>query len=636
MPKARERKTNKASWSEEAMRGAIQAVREGSTTIREASRRYSVPFSSLRDRLNRGYYAPSMGRNAVFSKEQEAEIKEQLLTLSQMFYGLTPLQLRLAAYEYAEVNKIPNSFNKIKKLAGKDWLYGFMARNPELSFRKPEATSLNRVTAFNKIEVDRFFENLEKVMSTHKFNPTKIFNMDETGITTCHKPARIVGPKGQKQVGAITSLERGKTTTVCCAMSAAGTFVPPMFIFARLRMASGLERNGPPGSIYQCSKNGWINEDLFRVWLRHFVNFTNVSKENPVLLIVDNHASHSSLNIYNFCRNNGVIMLSIPPHTSHRLQPLDLTFFGPLKKAYNMECELFMKSHAYQKITNTDLPGLFTKAYLKVAVAQRAVKGFETAGIFPMNPDVFGDLDYSVSEPDKESTKNLAMSNIQTVPEPESIQPVAGCSGIQPKSIEPIAGCSGNQTNTIRSKSFSFSQISPKPVPRITLTRKVIKRKKQRSEILTSTPNKEQLEILEAKRKKNLEKSAGKINGSKNENMQTRKKATKRKVFDSESSGDDEEPIIDDDEVDDMEMSDNELGELKSTYLAPLVGSCNFSFLISDAIKQKEQSDEKCIICNEFGKNELWFRCSTCGQWAHASCTGADRPHGYICDFCIP
>lgn len=549
MPKPRVRKTDKASWSEEAMKGAIRAVKEGSK-IREACRRYSVPFSSLRDRLSKGYYAPSMGRNTVFSKEQEAEIKEQLLTLSQMFYGLTPLQLRLAAFEYAEVNKIPNSFNKISKLAGKDWLYGFMARNAELSFRKPEATSLNRVTAFNKIEVDRFFENLEKVMTTHKFNPTKIFNMDETGITTCHKPARIVGPKGQKQVGAITSLERGKTTTVCCAMSAAGTFVPPMFIFARIRMAAGLERNGPPGSIYHCSKNGWINEDLFRIWLRHFVNFTNASKENPVLLIVDNHASHCSLSIYNFCRNNGVIMLSIPPHTSHRLQPLDLTFFGPLKKAYNMECELFMKSHAYEKITNIDLPGLFTKAYLKVAVAQKAVKAFEIAGIYPMNPDVFGDLDYSVREPDKESTNNLGTSNSQTV---ETV--------LEPESIEPIAGCSGTQTNIIKSiksvigSNVSFSQISPKPVPKIPATRKVIKRKKQRSEILTSTPLKEQFEILEAKRKKNLE-------GSKNKNLQARKKPTKRKVFESESSEeDDEQPIINDDELDDMEMSDDELGE---------------------------------------------------------------------------
>lgn len=193
------------------MIAAIQAVRQGSG-IREACRRYSVPFSSLRDRLKRGYYDPSMGRKPVFSKDQESEIKVQLLSLSKMFYGLTPLQLRRSAFEYAESNNIPHSFNKLNKLAGKDWLYGFMARNPELSVRKPEATSLNRVTAFNKEEVRRFFENLEKVITKYKFAPTRIYNMDETGITTCHKPSRIVAPKGQKQVGAITSLERRKTT----------------------------------------------------------------------------------------------------------------------------------------------------------------------------------------------------------------------------------------------------------------------------------------------------------------------------------------------------------------------------------------------------------------------------------------
>lgn len=88
------------------------------------------------------------------------------------------------------------------------------------------------------------------------------------------------------------------------------------------------------------------------------------------------------------------------------------------------------------------------------------------------------------------------------------------------------------------------------------------KRKKQRSEILTSTPFKEQFEILETKRKNNLEKSAGKIKGSKNKNLQTKKKGTKRKVFESESSEEvDDQPIIDDDELDDKEMSENELGE---------------------------------------------------------------------------
>ena len=57
--------------------------------------------------------------------------------------------------------------------------------------------------------------------------------MDETGVSNVHKPVNIIATKGARSVGKITSGERGKTVTVICAMNAAGTFVPPTFIYAR-------------------------------------------------------------------------------------------------------------------------------------------------------------------------------------------------------------------------------------------------------------------------------------------------------------------------------------------------------------------------------------------------------------------
>lgn len=46
-------------------------------------------------------------------------------------------------------------------MAGRDWLEGFLKRNG-ISVRKPEATSINRITAFNKTEVSLFYKNLKK------------------------------------------------------------------------------------------------------------------------------------------------------------------------------------------------------------------------------------------------------------------------------------------------------------------------------------------------------------------------------------------------------------------------------------------------------------------------------------------
>ena len=55
--------------------------------------------------------------------------------------------------------------------------------------------------------------------------------MDETGVTTIRKPNRIVGKCGTKQIGAITSAERGTLITVVGTISASGNSIPPYFIF---------------------------------------------------------------------------------------------------------------------------------------------------------------------------------------------------------------------------------------------------------------------------------------------------------------------------------------------------------------------------------------------------------------------
>lgn len=81
---------------------------------------------------------------------------------------------------------------------------------PKLSIRKPEATSLGRIAGFNKNSVALFFEHLNEVLVKHKFEPHRIYNVDETGISTVPTPNKIVGPKGVKQLGKAVSWERGR------------------------------------------------------------------------------------------------------------------------------------------------------------------------------------------------------------------------------------------------------------------------------------------------------------------------------------------------------------------------------------------------------------------------------------------
>lgn len=140
--------------------------------------------------------------------------------------------LRHNLYECAEQLKIPHNFNKKSKCAGPEGLEGFLKRNTNISVRKPNSTSIKRIEAFNKEEVE-FYKNLEEIMMKNIYEPHQIFNMDETGESTVQEPGKFLAKTVQKRVGTVTSWERGKTVTAVCVMNAARVYVPSMFIYPR-------------------------------------------------------------------------------------------------------------------------------------------------------------------------------------------------------------------------------------------------------------------------------------------------------------------------------------------------------------------------------------------------------------------
>lgn len=608
---AESKANKKGTWDPLQMQAALEAVRTG-RKVKEVARSFELPESSIRDRLKKGeYYDPRLGRKPTFSQEDEKELAEHVIKLSNSFYGITQLQLRKLAYDFAKSKEIGNIFSEETKMAGKCWVYAFLKRNPEVSLRTPEATSMNRILGFNKTEINIFFSNLEKLMKTNVYPANRIYNVDETGISSVQRPGKIYAPKGQKQVGKITSGERGQNVTVVCAMNASGcSFIPPMFIYPRQRINSSFKTGGPIGAQYECSKSGWINEELFEKWLHHFANNINATNQNPTLLILDNHSSHISHGSYVFCKENEIHMLSLPPHTSHKMQPLDVTFYGPLKSAYHRECDLYMTNHPYEKITHDVLASIFNKAYMKVASMDKAVKGFETTGIFPLNPDIFTD-DF-ISDPHVEDlTCQTAISN--------DSKTASSTNDSQTNEIEAVAGSSREILNSI----------SPVPQKVYKIKRRTTK---QHSRILTSTPLKAE---LEAKEKKKREKDKENINKGKQipGKKLAKGKSVKRKVLIDRSS----------DESSDEKNKKTEKGKQipekkfkkgKSAKKQELIynesDECS-----EEEDKNKDSVNDVCAFCGEFGRdNEEWFRCCSCSSWIHKECSGKDTAENFICDYC--
>ncbi|XP_072383364.1 uncharacterized protein [Diabrotica undecimpunctata] len=381
-------KTKRASWNADVMKKAILFVANGGST-RDAGRKFGIPESTIRDRKKdydrgRDITGPQLGRPPIFSQDQEKYLANCVLKMAKLFYGVTRNELRRLAYSYATVNNIPNTFNDTIKMAGKDWCHQFLKRNNEVSLIKPGPTNINTSSAFNEIHITEFFTNLKKLYEKYRFNDNKIFNVDETGICT----VQLFGSKEVKQFGTKTFAARRKTVTVICCYNAAGTcYVPPMFIFPGAHMTNSLEKKGPPDAKYTCSKSGWSNEQLFYQWLQHFKNIVKPSMDEPVLIIMDNHSSHLSIKIYEFCNQNGIELLTIPPRTHHRLQPLDIRFFRPLKVAFNQQCDNYLLH--FERITLYNVSELFHKAYVEVATKDKAQSGFSASGIWPFQPEKF-------------------------------------------------------------------------------------------------------------------------------------------------------------------------------------------------------------------------------------------------------
>lgn len=165
--------------------------------------------------------------------------------------------------------------------------------------------------------------------------------------------------------------------TVICCMSAAGYFIPPMLIFPRKNTSVQFEKGAPPGTLIRVHPSGWVQTHLFFEWFHHFVKITNPTKDSPVLLVLDGHYTHTrNIQLIDFARENFVTIISLPPHTTHRLQPLDKTFMSSFKAHYIEEVRLFTL-HNGRAPAPFDLTEIFGKAYLKCQQASLAIKGFQ-------------------------------------------------------------------------------------------------------------------------------------------------------------------------------------------------------------------------------------------------------------------
>ena len=304
-------KTDRQSWSEENMLQAIQAWKSGVMRYAKASIQYGCRFQPCR--IISGSRKGFAGYLKVFSSEEEDELVSYILKMEELMVGLIRDDVCSLAYQLCMKYNRTSPFNISNIKAGYDWYYGFLKRHSELSLRTPEATSRARARGFNKESVQTCFSLLDNLYEKYKFLPENVYNVDETGITTVQgTPSKIIARKGKKQVGSITSAERGVLVTAVLCRSAAGNYVPPMLIFPRQRWKEELIDGAPPGS-----KHTYIS-DMFVQWFNNFLQVSSRGPNKPVLLVHDGHATHTkNITVLDLAKANNMCTSCAFLHTAH-------------------------------------------------------------------------------------------------------------------------------------------------------------------------------------------------------------------------------------------------------------------------------------------------------------------------------
>ena len=388
-------------YSHEKLMKAYEAVSVKNLSVSKAAKLYKVPEQTLRDRI-RNKVSPDTchsGPKEFFSKSEEDELARHLIYLTDLGYPQNRNLMRLLATGMAEYLHRPLPPNNRSGEVSKDWVYPFLERHADLAKLKIKKLAQQREHATSSIVLKTYYTELERILRQYDLikKPELIFSLDETGFNTDLEPSKPVveagSSKDKRRNVFATSRSATSTTTLIAAGNAKGKAIPPFVVFKGDKRDKSLLNNCYPGTQMIMSPTGWSNKDVFMTYINtHFLRHARKDKNDWVLLLYDGHASHITPNLYTWCKLRNIVLFVLPAHSSHSIQPLDVTMFGPMKIEYTT------LAHDYVKETEEGiLPSNFCEfiatVYDHAMCGTNITDGFTQAGIYPFPPKLPNSVD---------------------------------------------------------------------------------------------------------------------------------------------------------------------------------------------------------------------------------------------------
>lgn len=359
---------------------ALEAVANGQSA-RKAALDWGIPKSTLQNRL----YGHESHQQAAESQQRLSPVQEGHLTnwiLVQEALGLPPTHAQIK--EFAQrILAIKGDYEPL----GKHWMQAFLKRNPVIRTKKHRSIDSCRVNGATTEVIKPWFQHLH-LPEIQAIKPENRYNMDESGIIEgLGENGLVVGSSERRSIQKKQPGSKAWTSFIEC-ISAAGFALTPLVIFK----GKTVQQQWFPEDLsifegwqFTATENGWTTDATAVEWLKRvFIPLTMPKDPKEArLLVLDGHGSHETTEFMYLCYQHNIYLLFLPPHSSHVLQPLDLSVFSPLKSRYRKEIGYLNLLTDSSPIGKQNFLICYQKARKEALSAGNIKGGWKATGLWP-------------------------------------------------------------------------------------------------------------------------------------------------------------------------------------------------------------------------------------------------------------
>lgn len=388
--KPKENKPNKRKkYTSENLVSALDAVKKGMSK-KLTSKTFNVPRGTIQSRLRKPR-KNLPGPNPILSVEEETLLVNWIIECCRKGFPKRKSDLQLSVANFLKKAGRDNPFKD--DIPGKKWYDLFMRRHPELSERTAEAVTSASANVSEK-DIKGWFQKIKLYLKENNLfdilqDPSRVFNGDESNFQLCPKSGKVISIRGERDVYEVDHAAAKTSLTVLFTFGADGDITPPLVVFPNKRLPKDITASVPSEWGIGLSETGWMKSELFYDYIKNVFHPYLMKRKVPfpVILFVDGHKTHLSLEVSELCSKLEIVLIALYPNATRILQPDDVSAFRPLKNAWKESVLKWRRDHPLEALIKNDFVPVLKEA-LNVGVKDSTViNGFRTTGLCPWNPE---------------------------------------------------------------------------------------------------------------------------------------------------------------------------------------------------------------------------------------------------------